>query len=74
MLALVVILVALLLGCDSGPTWIHWEDSRGEWRPVKAFESHKDCEASVSAAEPKVIMTGHVICLPDTIDPRGARR
>jgi hypothetical protein len=41
---------------------------------VKVFDSHKECEAAVAAAEPKVIKTGHMICLPDTVDPRGPKR
>jgi len=73
-LGCVVVLAALLVGCDPGPTWIYWQDhDRGEWRPVKAFDSHKECEAAVAAAEPKVVTTGHVICLPDTVDPRGPK-
>jgi hypothetical protein len=61
---------------SSGRAWVLWKrllDAHGQpvangWSPTGGFESQADCEA-----EKRRLTTGSPVCLPDTIDPRGAK-
>jgi hypothetical protein len=56
--------------------WVLWRpvlDSGGQplpdqWAPLRGFDSRQDCEA-----EQRRISTQSVLCLPDTVDPRGPK-
>jgi hypothetical protein len=61
---------------SSARAWVLWNpvlDAQGQpvtgaWSPAGGFESQAQCEA-----EKRRVTTGSSICLPDTIDPRGAK-
>jgi hypothetical protein len=62
---------------SSARAWVLWNpvvDAQGQpvadaWSPVGGFESQAQCEE-----EKRRVGTGSPVCLPDTIDPRGAKR
>jgi hypothetical protein len=61
---------------SSARAWVLWNpvvDAQGQpvadaWSPAGGFESQGQCEA-----EKRRVTTGSPVCLPDTIDPRGAK-
>jgi hypothetical protein len=61
---------------SSGRAWVLWNrvlDANGQpladaWSPAGGFESQADCEA-----DKRRLTTGSPVCLPDTVDPRGAK-
>jgi hypothetical protein len=61
---------------SSGRAWVLWRPvlySAGQplpdqWVPLRGFDSRKDCEA-----EQRRVSTQSVLCLPDTVDPRGPK-
>jgi hypothetical protein len=61
---------------STGRAWVLWLpvlDSEGQplpdqWSPLRLFDYRQDCEA-----EQRRLSTQSVICLPDTVDPRGRR-
>ncbi len=35
-----------------------------------AFETKKDCDAALMRGQPLIKLPSHLLCLPDTVDPR----
>jgi hypothetical protein len=61
---------------STGRAWVLWlpvVDSGGQplpnqWSPLRLFDYRQDCEVEQSR-----LSTQSVICLPDSVDPRGVR-
>jgi hypothetical protein len=61
-------------------SWVLWANwpATGEWRPVRAFDDpygKSSCEfiRSVELHDKNVPEGALVVCLPDTVDPRGPK-
>jgi hypothetical protein len=56
--------------------WVLWRpalDSAGQpvpdqWSPIRGYDSRQDCEV-----EQRRLTTQSMVCLPDTVDPRGPK-
>ena len=72
-LSLVIIAAALPRFVPSAPvgrTWMLWHQVGGTWDPLSAWPTREACEA----AAPRVRQAELAYrCLPDTVDPRGAK-
>src|SRR5713226_5549572 len=60
----------------AGRAWVLWRpvlDSAGQpvtdnWSPVRGYDSRQECEAEQRRPTPQPLL-----CLPDTVDPRGPK-
>jgi hypothetical protein len=57
--------------------WVLWLSSEYAYTPLDSFKTREQCGSGIEVAkEMTKVRTGQatVLCLPDTVDPRGPRR
>jgi hypothetical protein len=60
---------ATLLLC----AWVIWGLSANVWLPLGGYDTRAECYADRESRQARV-EKGHLVCLPDTVDPREPKR
>ncbi len=79
-----LVLVFTILGATPSETpappecaWVLWLSSESAYTPLDSFKTKEQCAGGIEVAkEMSKVRAGRasVLCLPDTVDPRGPRR